>query len=120
MSRSNGPSNGFRKWGIAHSNTTFYGAESAERLLLAIPAMEEHGGRNVFQRLYRTFGAAFYGVRTIVFNLIILALLRIKRPENLKEYSPQQLGRLLGLDRAPEVKTLRRKLSALAECQAGV
>jgi hypothetical protein len=84
-------------------------------ILLAIPAMEEHGGRSVFQRLYRTFGAAFYGVRTIVFTLIILALLRIKRPENLKEYSPQQLGRLLGLDRAPEVKTLRRKLSALAE-----
>ena len=68
-------------------------------ILLAIPAMEEHGGRNVFQRLYRTFGAAFYGVRTIVFTLIILALLRIKRPENLKEYSLQQLGRLLGLDR---------------------
>ncbi len=83
-------------------------------ILLAIPAMEEHGGRSVFQRLYRTFGAAFYGVRTIVLTLILLALLRIKRPENLKEYSPQQLGRLLGLDRAPEVKTLRRKLSALA------
>jgi len=31
-----------------------------------------------------------------------------------KEHSPEDLGRVLGLDRAPEVKTLRRKLSRLA------
>jgi hypothetical protein len=43
-----------------------------------------------------------------------MALWRIKRPEGLKEYSPQGLGRVLGLDRAPEVKTLRRKLARLA------
>ncbi len=43
-----------------------------------------------------------------------MALLRIKRPEALKEHSPEDLGRLLGLDRAPEVKTLRRKLARLA------
>ena len=47
--------------------------------------------------------------------MILLALLRIKRPENLKEYSPEQLGRLLGLDRMAEVKTLRRKLTLLAQ-----
>jgi hypothetical protein len=40
--------------------------------------------------------------------------LRIKSPEGLKEHSPLALGRLLGLDRAPEVKTLRRKLTRLA------
>jgi len=45
---------------------------------------------------------------------VLLALLRIKRPEALKEHAPQELGRLLGLDRAPEVKTLRRKLAELA------
>src|SRR5438876_985768 len=43
-----------------------------------------------------------------------MALRRIKRPEGLKECSPQDLGRVLGLDRAPEVKTLRRKLARLA------
>jgi hypothetical protein len=46
--------------------------------------------------------------------LLFLALLRIKRPEALKEHAPDDLGRLLGLDRAPEVKTLRRKLTRLA------
>jgi prepilin-type processing-associated H-X9-DG protein len=43
-----------------------------------------------------------------------MALWRIKRPEGLKEHSPAELGRVLGLDRAPEVKTLRRKLARLA------
>jgi hypothetical protein len=42
------------------------------------------------------------------------ALWRIKQPEGLKEHSPQDLGRVLGFDRAPEVKTLRRKLTRLA------
>ncbi len=43
-----------------------------------------------------------------------MALLRIKRPEHLKERDPAAFGRLLGLDRAPEVKTLRRRLTRLA------
>ena len=43
-----------------------------------------------------------------------MALLRIKRAEGLKEQPPEDLGRILGLDRAPEVKTVRRKLARLA------
>jgi hypothetical protein len=43
-----------------------------------------------------------------------VTLLRIKRPEHLKERDPAAFGRLLGLDRAPEVKTLRRRLTCLA------
>jgi prepilin-type processing-associated H-X9-DG protein len=41
-------------------------------------------------------------------------LLRIKRAEHFKEYLPQDLGAILGLDRAPEVKTVRRKFAQLA------
>jgi hypothetical protein len=43
-----------------------------------------------------------------------MALWRIRRPEGLKEHSPADLGCVLGVDRAPEVKTLRRKLARLA------
>ena len=39
---------------------------------------------------------------------------RSPRAEALTRLSPADLGRLLGLDRAPEVKTLRRKLAELA------
>jgi hypothetical protein len=45
-----------------------------------------------------------------------MALLRIKRPEHLKERDPAAFGRLLGLDRAPEVKTLRTIPTAGARC----
>lgn len=88
-------------------------------VLLAVPVLQAHGGLQVFTRLYDSLGPAFYGLRTTVLSLILLALLRIKRPENLKEYSPEQLGRLLGLDRIAEVKTLRRKLTLLAEQRQG-
>lgn len=88
-------------------------------VLLAIPVLQSHGGLEVFTRLYGSLGPAFYGLRTTVLSLVLLALLRIKRPENLKEYSPEQLGRLLGLDRIAEVKTLRAKLTQLAERKQG-
>jgi transposase len=84
-------------------------------VLMAVPMLLAHGGLEVFSRLFGSIGPAFYGLRTTVLSLILLALLRIKRPENLKEYSPEPLGQLLGLDRMAEVKTLRRKLTDLAE-----
>jgi transposase/flagellar motor protein MotB len=83
-------------------------------VLLAVPVLQEHGALEVFTRLFGSLGPAFYGLRTTVLSLILMALLRIKRPENLKEYSPEKLGGLLGLDRIAEVKTLRRKLTLLA------
>jgi DNA-binding CsgD family transcriptional regulator len=84
-------------------------------VLLAIPALVGSGVVDVAREVYGSIGPAFYGLRTTMVTLLLLALLRIKRPEALKEHSPEDLGRLLGLDRAPEVKTLRRKLARLAD-----
>ena len=83
-------------------------------VLLAIPALVESGLLRISRKLYGEIGPAFYGLRTSLLTLLLMALLRIKRPEHLKEQDPASLGRLLGLDRAPEVKTLRRKLTRLA------
>ncbi|HLB16281.1 MAG TPA: hypothetical protein VJM14_15215 [Burkholderiales bacterium] len=83
-------------------------------VLLALPAIEKSGVVEIARDVYGSIGPAFYGLRTTVVALVLLALLRIKRPEALKEHSPEDLGRILGLDRAPEVKTLRRKLARLA------
>lgn len=55
-----------------------------------------------------------YGIRSIVTTLVAMALLRCKRPEQLKGFDPTDLGGVLGLARAPEMKTLRRKLRLLA------
>ena len=83
-------------------------------VLLAIPALLKTGVLDCAQNVFGDIGPAFYGLRTTILTLLLMALLRIKRPEALKEHAPPALGRVLGLDRAPEVKTLRRKLSTLA------
>jgi hypothetical protein len=81
---------------------------------LAIPMLVASGIIQEAERLYPVFGPAFYGLRTTLMVLAAMALLRITRPENLKEHSPPDLGRILGLDRAPEAATIRRRLDQLA------
>jgi hypothetical protein len=83
-------------------------------VLLALPCLLESGLFAISRKLYGEVGPAFYGLRTTLLTLLFMALLRIQRPEQLKERDPAALGRLLGLDRAPEVKTLRRRLTRLA------
>jgi transposase len=87
---------------------------AAVGVLLALPCLVESGLFRICRKLYGDIGPAFYGLRTTLLTLLLMALLRIKRPEHLKEKDPAAFGRLLGLDRAPEVKTLRRRLTRLA------
>jgi len=83
-------------------------------VLLAMPALVASDVIDCAHEVYGSIGPAFFGLRTTIVALVLMALLRIKRPEGLKEHPPDALGRILGLDRAPEVKTLRRKLKRLA------
>jgi transposase len=83
-------------------------------VLLAVPSLVASGVLDAADRVYGSIGPAFYGLRTTLLTLLFMALWRIKRPEGLKERPPRELGRVLGLDRAPEVKTLRRKLARLS------
>jgi len=83
-------------------------------VLLALPFLLHSGLLQIARKLYGEIGPAFYGLRTTLLTLFLMALLRIQRPEQLKERDPATFGRLLGLDRAPEVKTLRRQLGRLA------
>jgi transposase len=83
-------------------------------VLLAVPLLIRHGLIRAFVKVYGSLHPSFYGLRTIVVTLFLAGLLRIKRAEHFKEYLPQDLGAILGLDRAPEVKTVRRKFAQLA------
>jgi len=83
-------------------------------VLLALPCLIGSGLLRISRKLYGEVGPAFYGLRTSLLTLLFMALLRIQRPEQLKQHDPAAFGRLLGLDRAPEVKTLRRRLTKLA------
>jgi len=82
--------------------------------LLALPALLTLGVLEAGEQTYGTLKKAFYGLRATLLVLAFMALLRIRTPEQLQGHPPGELGVLLGLDRAPEVKTLRRKLWELA------
>jgi len=103
--------------GLLHDAVPVFSSNAAvprAGVLLAIPALLKTGVFDCARIVYGDIGPAFYGLRTTVLTMLLMALLRIKHPEVLKEHAPAELGRLLGLDRAPEVKTLRRKLTVLA------
>jgi len=74
----------------------------------------------VARKVFGLWGPAFYGLRTCVVTLVLMALLRIKRPEGLRGYEAVAIGRVLGFDRGPEVKTMRRKLHQFSQPGQGV
>jgi transposase len=82
--------------------------------LLALPALLALGILEAGEQTYGALKKAFYGLRATLLTLAFMALLRIRTPEQLQGHPPGELGILLGLDRAPEVKTVRRKLWELA------
>jgi hypothetical protein len=83
-------------------------------VLFALPALVQSGIFRLGAKHYGEIGPAFFGLRTTLLILLFMALWRIKSPEALKEQDPAALGLVLGLDRVPEVKTIRRKLNRLA------
>jgi hypothetical protein len=83
-------------------------------LLLALPALEGTGLLDCARATYGRLRNGFYGMTATLLTLVFLALLREPRAEGATRVPPAALGRVLGLDRAPEVKTIRRKLAGLA------
>ena len=83
-------------------------------LLLALPALAGTGLLECARATYGRVRNGFYGLEVMLVVLVFLALLREPRAEGATRVPPAALGRVLGLDRAPEVKTIRRKLAELA------
>jgi hypothetical protein len=83
-------------------------------VLLALPALLVSGLLSRANK-YFSLPAGFYGLKTIFLLLAFLSLARIKSIEALRYHAPGEWGKLLGVDRAPEVRTVRRKLKHLAD-----
>jgi hypothetical protein len=83
-------------------------------VLLALPALLLCGLLRHTGKYFR-LPAGFYGLKSIFLLLAFMALGRLKSVEALRYYAPGEWGKLLGLDRAPEVRTLRIKLKHLAD-----
>jgi transposase-like protein len=81
-------------------------------VLLALPALLANGLLRYSGELY-ALSPGFYGLASIFLLLALMALARIHSIEQLRYVAPGEWGHLLGLDRIPEVRTLREKLELL-------
>jgi len=82
-------------------------------VLCALPALTENG---LFRHLHSTFPTltGYYTTLHVILLLAYMALCRIRVVEQLQYESPGELGKLMGLDRVPEVRCLRRKVALLS------
>lgn len=82
-------------------------------VLCALPALAANG---LFDHLHKVFPSlgGYYTTLQVITLLAYMALCRIKTVEQLQYESPGELGKLMGLDRVPEVRCLRNKLSQLS------
>jgi transposase len=83
-------------------------------VLCALPALTENG---LFRHLKDTFPnlTGYYTTLHVILLLAYMALCRIRTVEQLQYESPGELGKLMGLDRVPEVRCLRQKLKELSQ-----
>ncbi len=82
-------------------------------VLCALPALAANG---LFRHMDECFGElnGYYTTLHVLTLLAEMALCRIKTAEQVQYHPPGELGKLLGLDRIPEVRCLRRKLAQLS------
>jgi hypothetical protein len=105
------------RWGqLTHAEPVFAPAARVPLvgLLLALPALEATGLRGCAATVFGQLRNGFYGLDTMLIEGVLRALAGEPRAEGSTRVDPVALGRVLGLDRAPEVKTIRRKVTALA------
>src|ERR1035437_8647787 len=79
--------------------------------LLALPALMAVGLLRHSEEYALPSG--FYGLSSVMVLLALMALARIASIEQLRYAAAGEWGNLLGLDRIPEVRTLREKLKLL-------
>lgn len=87
-------------------------------VLLALPALLAVGLLRHSLELY-SLPAGFYGLSSMLLLWALMALARIPSLEQLRYVAAGEWGNLLGLDRIPEVRTLREKLKLLC-AEAGL
>ena len=81
-------------------------------VLLALPALLSSGLLRGSDKYFQ-LPPGYYGLPSIFILLAFLALARVKSLEGLRYCSPGEWGKVLGLDRVPEVRTMRDKLHLL-------
>jgi prepilin-type processing-associated H-X9-DG protein len=86
-------------------------------VLLALPGLLAIGLLHQAERYFQ-LPKGYYGLESLFVMLACLALARLPSLEQLRYCAPGEWGKLLGLDRIPEVRTVRKKLALLSEQEA--
>jgi hypothetical protein len=82
-------------------------------LLTGLPALCANGLLSGVGK-HLSLPKGFYSALHILLLLGFMALGRIRRPEALRSIPPGEFGKVIGLDRVPEVRTVRQKIGLLA------
>ena len=82
-------------------------------VLCALPALLANGLLEGAEKLLGTV-KGYYTIFHILLLLAFMALCRIKTVEKIRGHAPGEFGKLLGLDRIPEVRCLRKKMDDLS------
>lgn len=83
-------------------------------MLFSLPALISQGLLKATD-IYSALSAGYYGFIHVLLLFAFMALSRIKNPEQLKNQPPGEWGKIIGLDRIPEVNCLRKKLSQIVD-----
>lgn len=85
-------------------------------VLFSLPALLNNGLLDSLEEHFQ-LPPGYYTLQQIFLAIAFLALCRIKTFEQLRYTAPGEWGKILGIDRIPEVKTLRKKIDILSEQQ---
>ncbi|MGR8997895.1 MAG: putative transposase, partial [Gammaproteobacteria bacterium] len=82
-------------------------------VLFALPALLAMGLLKYTEQFFK-LPKGYYGLDSLFLLLAFMALTRLKSIEALRYWAPGEWGKLLGLDRIPEARTLRNKVQLLS------
>jgi prepilin-type processing-associated H-X9-DG protein len=85
-------------------------------VLFALPALLACGLLRHTDKHF-SLPAGYYRLDSIFLLMALMALCRLKHIESLRYCAPGEWGKLLGLDRIPEVRTLRSKVKLLSNAE---
>ena len=83
-------------------------------VLFALPALLTMGLLKYTDRFFK-LPKGYYGLDSLFLLLAFMAFTRLKSIEKLRYCAPGEWGKLLGLDRIPEARTLRNKVQLLSK-----
>jgi hypothetical protein len=97
-----------------YARSRFRSQESVMKagVLFSLPALLSQGLGKCFE-VFKPLPPGFYGLHHIILILAFMALCRIKNPEQLKTIPVGEFGKIIGLDRVPQVEYFRKKIKQI-------